>query len=489
MCSKCEDITIYKHTGHKETHPLLDKNAQIMIHCELYHKEYNLCIKPDIIIHKDLFRKIFPDITTITYDELPNYIIFDILYTVIHLHIDKKTINHSQYMYYHKCKIYCAYQCIDKYQRLGFLVGKEYRENNISLYKKNTIGVFTFDDYMVSTMNDCIQWLDKLRTHYNNWIILPKPSCNELYPNMNYKDSIWNEEKKKVAEEIQEITLVWNISYHKRNLLLDKNIMKWSDPLLLRNIYPFEIKESHRHKIQSNLIEINKNKEIVIKPRRIKNQEFIKILNVPEKYMIVDIESIHQLHERDSYFHDLNQVFGSMICIIGSYIVDHQRTYFKDFTIKYLSEQEEYKIIKHWIQYIIHNFKQIHPIKVFHWGHAEKIYFRNLQKKYPKLVFPRFECIDLLIYFKKEPITIQGTFGYGLKEIVNALYKHKLIDDIWIDDMNGLDAMAVIMNISEEAEYKNIPLKRFMQIKKIIYYNYMDCKVVYDILQLLKNMI
>ena len=29
--------------------------------------------------------------------------------------------------------------------------------------------------------------------------------------------------------------------------------------------------------------------------------------------------------------------------------------------------------------------------------------------------------------------------------------------------MNGLDAMAVIMNISEEAEYKNIPLKRFMQ--------------------------
>ena len=54
--------------------------------------------------------------------------------------------------------------------------------------------------------------------------------------------------------------------------------------------------------------------------------------------------------------------------------------------------------------------------------------------------------------FKKEPITIQGTFGYGLKEIVSALYKHHLIDDIWTDDMNGLDAMATILHISEEAD-------------------------------------
>ena len=42
---------------------------------------------------------------------------------------------------------------------------------------------------------------------------------------------------------------------------------------------------------------------------------------------------------------------------------------------------------------------------------------------------------------------------------------------------------------SEEAEQKNIPLKRFTEIRKIIYYNYMDCKVITDILQMLQKMI
>ena len=44
------------------------------------------------------------------------------------------------------------------------------------------------------------------------------------------------EEKKRLAEEIKEITLVWNISYHKRCLLHDKGIYTWQDPLLLNNI-------------------------------------------------------------------------------------------------------------------------------------------------------------------------------------------------------------------------------------------------------------
>ena len=45
------------------------------------------------------------------------------------------------------------------------------------------------------------------------------------------------------------------------------------------------------------------------------------------------------------------------------------------------------------------------------------------------------------------------------------------------------------INDNGEAEFKNIPLKRFTEIKKIIYYNYMDCKVIVDILQMLEKMI
>ena len=36
---------------------------------------------------------------------------------------------------------------------------------------------------------------------------------------------------------------------------------------------------------------------------------------------------------------------------------------------------------------------------------------------------------------------------------------------------------------------KRIPIKRYTEIKKIIYYNYMDCKVIVDILEMLEGMI
>ena len=100
-----------------------------------------------------------------------------------------------------------------------------------------------------------------------------------------------------------------------------------------------------------------------------------------------------------------------------------------------------------------------------------------------------FELVDLLYYFKLEPINIKGCFGYGLKEIVKQLYALNLIEEKWEDNTNGLDAMVQILKISEEAENKNIPIKRFHKIKRIIYYNYMDCKVIIDILKMLEKMI
>ena len=88
-----------------------------------------------------------------------------------------------------------------------------------------------------------------------------------------------------------------------------------------------------------------------------------------------------------------------------------------------------------------------------------------------------------------EPINIKGCFGYGLKEIVKQLYNLKLIENKWEDNTDGLDAMVLILKTSEQAENKNIPIKRFEEIKRIIYYNYMDCKVIIDILKMLETMI
>ena len=74
-------------------------------------------------------------------------------------------------------------------------------------------------------------------------------------------------------------------------------------------------------------------------------------------------------------------------------------------------------------------------------------------------------------------------------EIVKKLYSHNLIHNQWKDDTDGLEAMIQIIQKSKLAASKNIPLKRYTEIKKIIYYNYMDCRVITDILKMLREMI
>ena len=83
------------------------------------------------------------------------------------------------------------------------------------------------------TLNLEIQVQLKLKENYHKWKIYPKPSIKELYPNMNIKTGPWVKEKKRLAEEIKEITLVWNISYEERCELLKKDIYCWDDPRLL----------------------------------------------------------------------------------------------------------------------------------------------------------------------------------------------------------------------------------------------------------------
>lgn len=481
---KDRKIPLYESIENTQVRDIIKQKEKCVIYQgELYHSDYKIYVKPDLIIHKDIFLEIFNEVNI---DDLPEYCIFDILYKIVNFSADKSDILNQGNIYYHKCKLFVANQCLYKSQKQGFFFAKEYRHKEKTLVKKQTIGHFNLSSDLKQSVSDAIRWLHKLNKYYDEWIIYPKPSCIELYPNLNTKNGSWNIEKKRLGELIKEITLVWNISYQQRCILLEKGITQWDDPLLISKIYPYKIKDNQRKMIQNKMITINSQNELKISPRKIKKKEFISILKNQENSIILDIESIIDLQEKETYFDDNINVEKPRICIIGT-IINKEDYLFKDFTIKYCSNKEEKIIIQYWLSYLTKQFNGI--IKVYHWGNAEKVYIDYMKKKYPDLNYPDFEMIDLLTHFKNEPITIKGCFGYGLKEIVNQLYNLELIENKWTDDTNGLDAMIQLMKTSEEAEIKNIPMKRFVEIKKLIYYNYMDCRVIVDILKMLEDMI
>ena len=460
---------------------ILGKEKFVAYNSSLYNKSLNIYVKPDLIFHREVFQELFPEINI----DLPEYIIIDILFKNIHFNSDLTDILNNGSIYYHKCKMYVANSALGIKGR-GFFFGKEYRYKNKILPKKEWLGYFPLTEDLKYTVKDAKAWLLRLKDNYNKWKIYPEPTILELYPNMNRKEGEWNDEKTMLAHLIKEITLIWNISYNKRCSLHNEGIKTWDDPFLLTNIYKFKIRDNHREYIQQKIIDINLQDEIKIEPRKIKNRDFKEKIQDQRDSIILDIESVIHFDESESYFEEKINIEHPRISIIGT-ILNEGDYIFKDFTIRNLDNEEEKKIIQYWINFLNNNFDS--TIRVYHWGNAEKIYLKYMKTKYPDLIFPHLEMIDLLYYFKREPIIIKGCFGYGLKEIVKNLYNLELIDNYWEEDISGLDALVEFKRYSEIAQEKNIPLKRFSQIKKIIYYNYMDCKVIIDILKILEKMI
>ena len=93
--------------------------------------------------------------------------------------------------------------------------------------------------------------------------------------------------------------------------------------------------------------------------------------------------------------------------------------------------------------------------------------------------------IDLLHFFRQEPIIIKDCFNFSLKTIGKNMYKHGLINSTWSDTDNGLDAMIKFKEICLKKD-KNIPLKRYNEISEIIEYNKMDCVILKEILEYLR---
>ena len=78
------------------------------------------------------------------------------------------------------------------------------------------------------------------------------------------------------------------------------------------------------------------------------------------------------------------------ICIIGC--IDLKNNIFKDFTIRYLTLNEEEKIIRYWLQYL----KRVigNNIKIYHWSSAERVYIDYIKSQYPNLEYPNFTYVD-----------------------------------------------------------------------------------------------
>ena len=128
-----EDI-FYENLTHREIQSKIKAKEECIIYGgNLYHSKYNVIVKPDLIMHRTKFQQYFPEIK----EDLPEYIIIDILYKILHLNADQTDILNQGNIYYHKCKMFAASDSLN-IKNIGYFFGKEYR------HKNNILSLFRF---------------------------------------------------------------------------------------------------------------------------------------------------------------------------------------------------------------------------------------------------------------------------------------------------------------------------------------------------------
>ena len=482
------DLEVHKYSDEITTINLIHSDYPVIIKPKLFNKKYNISVSVDILIKKFLFKKIFTDIKNVNINTIDDnyYLSINIIPQIVSFKADNKTLQTNDIINYNQCELYVFNNALKLYgikrDNIGFICAKGYKLKNTLLNKKENIGIVKYDNDIKSMVINSLDWLQRLKTKSYR-IINNEPECLELYPNMNYKNTEYQEEKKVIAEKIKEITLVWKISYLERCSLIKNGIKTWDNLYLLRNLYDFN--DTNTRHIQENIIHINTQKDIIMMPRTLSNYNKSVIEPSKNEY-ILDIESLLNLEEKTSYFHDIVSEDKANVCIIGSiHMQRNNMISFKDYTINNLSLEEEKRIVSNWLESLKPNDNGI--IKIYHWGNAENVYLNNLHKKYPELQWPKLILLDILEVFKKEPIIIKNCFNFSLKTIGKQIYNHNMINTTWSETDSGLDASIRFKEICEINNDKNIPLKRYNEISDIVNYNKIDCLVLKDILHYLRN--
>ena len=384
-------------------------------------KTYGIC---DLIIRTDVLKKLikksFPIPTT-------EYVVVDIKNRILTQCKDDLLQNDVKE---HKGQVIiyndALGEILGETPQYCYILGRAYRKGKvISNEPFDNIGIIdiTKEIDIIDKTYKAIEWIKELKKNGNKWVLDP-PSHPNLFPNMcNNDDYPFHSIKKDLAHKLEEITLMWNISYLDRQNYHSNGIYRLSDIK--------ELPITRNIELQDKMLKLWKT-----------NEPFQSNLKLP-RYPI-------------EYYVDFETAFDGLIFLIGLGIVENNKWSYHSF-ISRNKEEEADNALKF--------YNLLKPgAPVYHWSPAEPSIFKYDYK---------INWIDLMSEFKKTHTIINGVFGFGLKGIAKKLYYYGLIKSKWTDNMDGRTAMLLFKNKYDLTDVKN--------------YNEIDCYVMWEILSLVNN--
>lgn len=437
-----------------------------------------------------------------------HYRIVDIKMHTMHLRSNGKHLTSSGSVRAFKGQLYIYNKILSKMQKYdpqkAYILGKGYSyeckhekfENRYAFDRLGEVDFFGVDEEFVAETEDAINWQRENQSVGDTWNPLDVGNMRqELYPNMsNRNDYPWHDVKKKLAEKIGEISSLWMCGPAQRKAAHARGIYNWQNKKCTAET--LDVTGERTAPILNEILKINHQKKIKVSPELIENND-CDWQTRPRLEMYVDFETVHEMM---SDFSNLPySETNKMIYMIGvgycTYPNNEAKWHYRRFVANQLTLKEEYRICKEFGRFVhdkIKETKEQHPLLV-HWCAEKKEWEEAAERHKMKGSFwGQIDdyWFDLYNVFRKEPIVVKGSLTFGLKDVAKALYDQKLIDQVWDDTnpcSNGLTAMIIAVKAYEEAKKREIPLASIPTIVNVIKYNEIDCKVLFEIIEYLRE--
>jgi hypothetical protein len=131
--------------------------------------------------------------------------------------------------------------------------------------------------------------------------------------------------------------------------------------------------------------------------------------------------------------------------------------------------------------------------RVLHWSFAEPVNYEkayeSAKARHPEKGWPDLTWFDLWDkVFRAEPVMVRGAMGFGLKAVAKALHGHGLIETSWGESkVDGLGAMVGAWWCDAEARAQGVSMRSIPLMAEITAYNEVDCKVMMEIITVLRE--
>jgi hypothetical protein len=491
----------------EETISAMKEGKEIIVQAVLHNTQNKTYGIADLLVRSDFLNEMFEEAPLSKYEESIgckfnknwHYVVIDIKHITLNLKADGVHLLNTGSVCAFKGQLFIYNEALSLVQgyepSAAFILGRKWNyttkgEKYTGNHWFEKLGAVDFKntdaDIYIKT-KEAINWIRDLRIDGHTWSINP-PSRLELYPNMcNDSDEPWHTTKKIIADQLGEITSVWQCNQTHRKNAHDANITSWRNPKCSAQI--LGINGPVMGPSVDAILSINRSKSKIL-PRKITSK-----LPNSKVSIYLDFETVNDLMESDNYNSEISPytTSNSYVYMIGiGWTVNDAPTWNYRCLISNIidadNEKEIFLQLHDTLLEIIEENNAFEDITVYHWSNAEKTIYDSTSQKYiadlvqyEKIL--SWQWFDLCALFTKEPIVVNGALNFSLKSIAPAMYNHGFIKTIWAEGgiHNGLNAMVKAIECSNEAKIKKVSMVTLFNMKKIIEYNEVDCKVMMEI--------